>query len=120
MTLLLFFFLIIRRPPRSTRTYTLFPYTTLFRSDGALYSSYTIYHIVYGPLSERIANYSDSIYKNSSYSNRLERKLLYSGSPEYQLYALKQLSPEDMDLHRDRLVKLVGEDRKSTRLNSSH
>src|SRR3546814_7584977 len=28
----LFFVLIIRRPPRSTRTDTLFPYTTLFRS----------------------------------------------------------------------------------------
>src|SRR3546814_19390529 len=26
----------IRRPPRSTRTYTLFPYTTLFRSRDAL------------------------------------------------------------------------------------
>src|SRR3546814_14772321 len=24
----------VRRPPRSTRTYTLFPYTTLFRSVG--------------------------------------------------------------------------------------
>src|SRR3546814_5422208 len=31
--LLGFFFLMIRRPPRSTRTDTLFPYTTLFRSD---------------------------------------------------------------------------------------
>src|SRR3546814_7644768 len=30
--LLSFFFLMIRRPPRSTRTDTLFPYTTLFRS----------------------------------------------------------------------------------------
>src|SRR3546814_13382162 len=29
-----FFFLMIRRPPRSTRTDTLFPYTTLFRSPG--------------------------------------------------------------------------------------
>src|SRR3546814_11315770 len=27
------FFLMIRRPPRATRTDTLFPYTTLFRSD---------------------------------------------------------------------------------------
>src|SRR3546814_16528169 len=27
-----FFFLMIRRPPRSTRTDSLFPYTTLFRS----------------------------------------------------------------------------------------
>src|SRR3546814_18094789 len=33
--LLLIFFLMIRRPPRSTRTDTLFPYTTLFRSEGA-------------------------------------------------------------------------------------
>src|SRR3546814_295421 len=30
-----FFFLMIRRPPRSTRTDTLFPYTTLFRSTAA-------------------------------------------------------------------------------------
>src|SRR3546814_18688106 len=29
-----FFFLMILRPPRSTRTDTLFPYTTLFRSHG--------------------------------------------------------------------------------------
>src|SRR3546814_5173242 len=28
------FFLMIRRPPRSTRTDTLFPYTTLFRSGS--------------------------------------------------------------------------------------
>src|SRR3546814_7390825 len=34
-----FFFLMIRRPPRSTRTDTLFPYTTLFRSlNGSFYS----------------------------------------------------------------------------------
>src|SRR3546814_12134365 len=32
MYLYFFFFLRIRRPPRSTRTDTLFPYTTLFRS----------------------------------------------------------------------------------------
>src|SRR3546814_11423848 len=31
-----FFFLMIRRPPRSTRTDTLFPYTTLFRSVPSL------------------------------------------------------------------------------------
>src|SRR3546814_14469848 len=37
--LLVFFFLMIRRPPRSTRTDTLFPYTTLFRSFTALQSA---------------------------------------------------------------------------------
>src|SRR3546814_21162851 len=31
----IFFFLIIRRPPRSTRTDPLFPYTTLFRAGVA-------------------------------------------------------------------------------------
>src|SRR3546814_17824797 len=36
MYLTSFFFLMIRRPPRSTRTDTLFPYTTLFRSTGKL------------------------------------------------------------------------------------
>src|SRR3546814_1441778 len=36
-----FFFLMIRRPPISTRTDTLFPYTTLFRSDDA-YATYII------------------------------------------------------------------------------
>src|SRR3546814_14932100 len=30
------FFLMIRRPPRCTRTDTLFPYTTLFRSEPAM------------------------------------------------------------------------------------
>src|SRR6187399_3564647 len=30
----IFFFLMIRRPPRSTQQRTLFPYTTLFRSDA--------------------------------------------------------------------------------------
>src|SRR3546814_7779144 len=32
LLIFLFFFLMIRRPPRSTRTDTLLPYTTLFRS----------------------------------------------------------------------------------------
>src|SRR3546814_5759874 len=36
-SLFLFFFLIIRLPPRSTRTDTLFPYTTLFRSMPGIY-----------------------------------------------------------------------------------
>src|SRR3546814_17334955 len=30
----------VRRPPRSTRTDTLFPYTTLFRSKHVLYNLY--------------------------------------------------------------------------------
>src|SRR3546814_4549376 len=33
----------IRRPPRSTRTDTLFPYTTLFRSFGAAFLAIELY-----------------------------------------------------------------------------
>src|SRR3546814_15154759 len=36
---LLFFYLMRRRPPRSTRTDTLFPYATLFRSVVGSYSA---------------------------------------------------------------------------------
>src|SRR3546814_8667450 len=36
------FFLMIRRPPRSTRTDTLFPYTTLFRSAVALDATHQV------------------------------------------------------------------------------
>src|SRR3546814_14762211 len=38
--LFIFVFLMIRRPPRSTRTDTLFPYTTLFRSGEFETSEY--------------------------------------------------------------------------------
>src|SRR3546814_5659128 len=52
--LCMYFFLMIRRPPRSTRTATLFPYTTLFRSlldpqlrhagfDGARHAAQLLY-----------------------------------------------------------------------------
>src|SRR3546814_5006579 len=39
MILILLFFLMIRRPPRSTRTDTLFPYTTLFRSNDIVFDA---------------------------------------------------------------------------------
>src|SRR3546814_17156804 len=44
--MIFFFFLMIRRPPRSTRTDTLFPYTTLFRSLAANRLSVDVDHRV--------------------------------------------------------------------------
>src|SRR3546814_5215279 len=50
----------IRRPPRSTRTDTLFPYTTLFRSDesvpGSTHDKYTVSpdHLMVPTLGERM------------------------------------------------------------------
>src|SRR3546814_12714665 len=48
VSFIFFFFLMIRRPPRSTRTDTLFPYTTLFRSYIALHG-YVAAHAFIGP-----------------------------------------------------------------------
>src|SRR3546814_9513947 len=45
MSCLCFFFLMIRRPPRSTRTDTLFPYTTLFRSVAASFQTPVLFSI---------------------------------------------------------------------------
>src|SRR3546814_18531042 len=44
-----FFFLSIRRPPRSTRTDTLFPYTTLFRSQAM--------HLLLDKLAQSVTSY---------------------------------------------------------------
>src|SRR3546814_18080374 len=41
------FFLMIRRPPRSTRTDTLFPYTTLFRSLISFQQMHNDWHVAY-------------------------------------------------------------------------
>src|SRR3546814_15237655 len=45
MFLFCFLFLMIRRPPRSTRTDTLFPYTTLFRSEESRDNGRSLYGI---------------------------------------------------------------------------
>src|SRR3546814_18328585 len=64
--MLFFFFLIIRRPPRSTRTDTLFPYTTLFRSDRlesdrTLLSSYSSESELQSTYSERLMLVEESV-----------------------------------------------------------
>src|SRR3546814_13857515 len=94
-----FFLLMIRRPPRSTRTDTLFPYTTLFRSAG-LSAGDTILAIN----GLRVAD-----------ATSVDR-LLGAYQPN-----------DSVDVHvfrRDELrafrLKLGTPDRKSTRLNSSH
>src|SRR3546814_12457091 len=55
-----FFFLSIRRPPRSTRTDTLFPYTTLFRSpdDADVYFARGDVHYDMAEHALAIADYS--------------------------------------------------------------
>src|SRR3546814_12164218 len=58
----------IRPPPRSTRTDTLFPYTTLFRSNGRANTVYDTQHAEYDP--EYVWTYEVGL-KASSADNRL-------------------------------------------------
>src|SRR3546814_20779842 len=88
-----FFFLMIRRPPSSTRTDTLFPYTTLFRSALFLGD----------------ANWRDRRGCPEPWYVQVPRAALW---PVY--VALYATDPET----RERLCREG--DRKSTRLNSSH
>src|SRR3546814_11917861 len=95
---ILFLFLMIRRPPRSTRTDTLFPYTTLFRSvDDAAQG---ITDIVRG------CDLLDSTPRQIA----LQRAL---GLPTPNYAHVPVLLGADGR-------KLSKSDRKSTRLNSSH
>src|SRR3546814_14566989 len=76
-------FLMIRRPPRSTRTDTLFPYTTLFRSDqlgdefqhGAEFEAHIALigeaGILHGPLAGLLAPGADVIEAEDRKSTRL-------------------------------------------------
>src|SRR3546814_2249055 len=54
ISFLFFFFLRIRRPPRSTRTDTRFPYTTLFRSHQRAAQGGTRQRAVRAPLDETL------------------------------------------------------------------
>src|SRR3546814_9800060 len=106
---LYFFFLMIRRPPRSTRTDTLFPYTTLFRSIRA--PGYTT-------LLRTIVGQQVSVAAANSIWNKLEAQF-GEGCPAETVAAA--------DFDTLRACGLSGQkqgyakrDRKSTRLKSSH
>src|SRR3546814_5812435 len=64
-----FFFLMIRRPPRSTRTDTLFPYTTLFRSreiSEVPQFSVSEFHVITGlllPIWDRLPGENMRVYR---------------------------------------------------------
>src|SRR3546814_10922383 len=86
-----FFFLMLRRPPRSTRTDTLVPYTTLFRSAtvgiGALEAV-------------RKREAFDILREQRHRRDRSRREIPFGRKVEGR--------------------RAIGLDRKSTRLNSSH
>src|SRR3546814_17383617 len=119
---ILFFFLMIRRPPRSTRTDTLFPYTTLFRSAQLQEER--------PQLGESVARLSTVSFGDARHDTAAHERLKDTADP-------RQASFDQVETGSCRLGGLRGReesrlrplphllsgtpgDRKSTRLNSSH
>src|SRR3546814_11049104 len=116
-----FFFLMIRRPPRATRTDTLFPYTTLFRSyrnfgimahidAGKTTTSERI--LFYTGVSHKIGEVHDGAATMDWMEQEQERGITITSAATTAFWTGMDKS---MPQHRLNII-----DRKSTRLNSSH
>src|SRR3546814_4069114 len=120
----------IRLPPRSTRTDTLFPYTTLFRSLIAIrHDRQQWTHFVEtGLVHEAMAGTEDrrshvvaliEPARTAEAASQQVRPLRDSGRDHF-LHALQLIGTGDR-AHRGSCNEwIANEDRKSTRLNSSH
>src|SRR3546814_1918494 len=126
------FFFMIRLPPRSTRTDTLFPYTTLFRSDAPTLAaqSKALRAALAGDEQFTLVANGDAGLDAIPENLRPYRYLLsptLDGQPLDADYLAAQLDErlQDLGSPAGALVEpLIGSDptldRKSTRLNSSH
>src|SRR3546814_3921983 len=132
----------IRRPPRSTRTDTLFPYTTLFRSsDGGPGDFGASFHRHIRSLWRQIRTQDTEMADDSSHSGQKEpdsseggrlwrglRALLFGYEGEHSLRKELEDAIDEYDEEEHGAVTGNGDlspverqiDRKSTRLNSSH
>src|SRR3546814_7864439 len=121
----------IRRPPRSTRTDTLFPYTTLFRSHRD-----TLHEVSSGLEAEGISFGATMLLGGRVGTEALKLYMIYetgnaiecqADTPYLQIGEFKYGKPIlDRSLDYNTLLNeavkigLISLDRKSTRLNSSH
>src|SRR3546814_19582138 len=109
-SLLSFVFLMIRRPPRSTRTDTLFPYTTLFRSNNGNRRDSTIAGNTDASMKDQLIgephNYTWEALRKSAKFGAFDKNF-----SEYVMTLVGTVVTTPSTDPRDR---------KSTRLNSSH
>src|SRR3546814_4492309 len=108
----------IRRPPRSTRTDTLFPYTTLFRSRSRLPTIPVADSAAAGLASRRSGDTAPVRHRDDR-----RRPAVAVPSHETLRYQLKPAPPITLDSPPPKaapIEMLARLDRKSTRLNSSH
>src|SRR3546814_11580653 len=98
----------IRRPPRSTRTYTLFPYSTLFRSIGC------------GQWIPIVGDTCPYCRGDTSESRRLHNLWRYAGGAVMASFLFSFVVFDGLGSWLLGILLSVVGDRKSTRLNSSH
>src|SRR3546814_11876616 len=118
----MFVFVMIRRPPRSTRTDTLFPYTTLFRSAGPRGERGR------RPLLWRGGRIRGDLGRCHGRGGAVGRPFRRVMAPLARLAALlgapiasaTPLAGGDLSTVLRIRIERGGTDRKSTRLNSSH
>src|SRR3546814_11268766 len=107
----------IRPPPSPTRTDTLLPYTTLFRSDGPVHA-------------EGLGDRRELLPKRAEIGGSIDRAEFHprekaAGQHIVELLGVQDVEPvleQETRYRRDnpRPVDTGQSDRKSTRLNSSH
>src|SRR3546814_13412858 len=100
----------IRRPPRSTRPDTLFPYTTLFRSDGRMARVEALKSELFEP--------PQALLKAFDAARSPGLRLIAVTGVAFERGWLPDGFASDGAEYRGRVPG--HEDRKSTRLNSSH
>src|SRR3546814_3238590 len=118
----LFFFVMIRRLPRFTRTDTLFPYTTLFRSLLARLQAANVWVDLgrkFVPAPQRLYTWWSYRARDWSVSDRGRRLDHMWASPDIAHTAVAHRVVEPCR-GWSRPSDHVPLDRKSTRLNSSH
>lgn len=69
--------------------------------EGALYSCYTLWHLIHGDAAQQIEGYLDSIY-----SENLEHYFLYSDHEPYYYYALQAMEPTAFPNHQSRMAEI--------------
>src|SRR3546814_3651952 len=121
----------IRRPPRSTRTDTLFPYTTLFRSESQPASRAGAWH-GHGSGFRRVEVVARALEQPREHAalfvaHARHRELAHPLTALVDVLPDRQTGIGEVDVERAPVGRVggarhqaLGEDRKSTRLNSSH
>src|SRR3546814_3536148 len=110
----LFFFLMIRRPPRSTRTDTLFPYTTLFRSGSVTVAGGDGSTVVRMPdgVEGRVTGRASAASSSEEHTSELQSLMRIS----YAVFCLKKKkskarsTEDDHELYGHRLRDITPED----------